>query len=73
MVILGGYPHPLDEAQRPELLKMVEVQRTFLSWATQELGSKNGLLYGVSFVLALNGQKSLKHAYRAESPRPVAL
>jgi hypothetical protein len=24
MVMLGGYPHRLDEAQRPELLKMVE-------------------------------------------------
>ena len=28
MVMLGGYPHRLDEAQRPELLKMVEADAT---------------------------------------------
>ena len=28
MVMLGGYPHRLDEAQRPELLKMVEDDAT---------------------------------------------
>jgi hypothetical protein len=28
MVMLGGYPHRLDEAQRPELLKMVEAEAT---------------------------------------------
>ena len=28
MVMLAGYPHRLDEAQRPELLKMVEADAT---------------------------------------------